>query len=102
MMKRLAIALISAGLLASGCASYDGRGLVPGQATEADIVAPMEKPAEILQRSDGGKALYFSRLPLGRQMFVATTGPDGRLKAIEQVLDYQHITRISIGATTAD
>jgi hypothetical protein len=101
-MKRLAVGLISAGLLASGCASYDGRGLVPGQATEADIVGTMGKPAETLQRANGEEALYFSRLPLGRQMFVATTGPNGRLKSIEQVLDYQHIKRIRVGTTTAD
>ena len=101
-MKRFSAALMGAALLASGCASYDGRDLVPGAATEADIVATMGKPAQTLKRPDGGEALYFSKLPYGRQMFVATTGPDGRLKGIEQVLDYQHLQRIHIGTTTAD
>jgi hypothetical protein len=101
-MKRLAVALVSAALLASGCASYDGRDLVPGVATEADIVGTMGKPAQTLHRPNGDEALYFSKLPYGRQMFVATTGPDGRLKGIEQVLDYQHLQRIRIGTTTAD
>ena len=101
-MKRFSVALMSAAVLASGCASYDGRDLVPGVATEADIVGTMGKPAQTLRRPDGGEALYFSKLPYGRQMFVATTGPDGRLKGIEQVLDYQHLQRIHIGTTTAD
>jgi hypothetical protein len=102
MMKRFAAALMSAGLLASGCASYDGRDLVPGVATEADIIGTMGKPAQTLHRANGEEALYFSKLPYGRQMFVATTGPDGRLKAIEQVLDYEHMERIRVGTTTAD
>lgn len=101
-MKRFSMAWMSAALLVSGCASYDGRDLVPGAATEADVVATMGKPAQSLKRPDGGEALYFSKLPYGRQMFVATTGPDGRLKGIEQVLDYQHLQRIHIGTTTAD
>jgi hypothetical protein len=101
-MKRFSVALMSAAALASGCASYDGRDLVPGVATEADIVGTMGKPAQTLRRPDGGEALYFSKLPYGRQMFVATTGPDGRLKGIEQVLDYQHLQRIRIGTTSAD
>ena len=101
-MKRLAVALVSAALLASSCASYDGRDLVPGVATEGDIIGTMGKPAQTLHRPNGDEALYFSKLPYGRQMFVATTGPDGRLKGIEQVLDYQHLQRIRVGTTTAD
>jgi hypothetical protein len=102
MTKRFAIGLMSAALLASGCASYDGRDLVPGVATEADIVGTMGKPAQTLRRANGEEALYFSKLPYGRQMFVAATGPDGRLKGIEQVLDYEHIERIRVDTTTAD
>jgi hypothetical protein len=100
--KRIGIALVSATLFISGCASYDGRNLVRGEATEADIVATMGKPAQTLPLANGGKALYFSKLPYGRRMFVATTGPDGRLKGIEQVLNSEHIDRIQPGTTTAE
>jgi len=102
MMKRLAAALMSAALLVAGCASYDGRDLVRGVATEGDVLGTMGKPAQTLQRPDGDKALYFSKLPYGRQMFVAAIGPDGRLKGIDQVLDSEHLQRIHIGTTTAD
>ena len=100
--KQIAITLVSATLFISGCASYDGRNLVRGEATEADIVATMGKPAQTLPLANGGKALYFSKLPYGRRMFVATTGPDGRLKGIEQVLNSEHIDRIQPGTTTAE
>jgi hypothetical protein len=100
--KRIAVTFVSAALFISGCASYDGRNLVRGEATEADIIATMGKPAQTLPLAHGGKALYFSKLPYGRRMFVATTGPDGRLKGIEQVLNHEHIQRIQPGTTTAE
>jgi hypothetical protein len=103
-MTRSVIALLSAAVLSGGCAtpSYDGHDLVPGVATEADIVGTMGKPVQTLKRPDGGEALYFSREPLRRQIFVADTAPDGRLRKIEQVLDYEHFKRIHAGTTTAD
>jgi hypothetical protein len=100
-MKWFAITVISAGLLAAGCAAYDGQGLVAGVATEADIVGTMGKPVQTLRRANGDEALYFSKLPYGRQMLVATIGSDGRLKSLEQVLDYEHMKRIHAGTTTA-
>jgi hypothetical protein len=87
-------------LVAAGCASHDGRGLVPGQATEAQVVARMGTPAQTLERADGGKVLYFSRLPLGRDMYAATIAPDGTLRGIEQRLNYENIARIVPKSTT--
>jgi hypothetical protein len=97
--RTIAVALASAALFIAGCASVDGRNLVPGVATEADIVGAMGKPIQTLQRPNGGQALYFSKAPLGRQTLVATTGPGGRLIGIEQVLDYEHLQRIHTGMT---
>jgi hypothetical protein len=101
-MKRTAVALAIATLLVSGCASFDSRNLVPGVATEADLLGALGKPTQTLQRPDGQKVLYFSKTPLGRQTFVARTGPDGRLIGIEQVLDSRHFDRIRTGITTSD
>jgi hypothetical protein len=39
-----------------------------GIATETDIIGTMGKPAQTLQRANGEEALYFSKLPYGRQM----------------------------------
>jgi hypothetical protein len=98
-MKPTAIALAIATLLISGCASFDSRNLVPGVATEADLVGALGKPTQTLQRPGGEKALYFSKTFLGRQTFVATTAADGRLTGMEQVLDYEHLKRIHAGMT---
>jgi hypothetical protein len=97
MKIKICLSLLGAALLAAGCASYDGRGLTVGQATESDVVKSMGQPTEVSQLPNGDKALYYSRLPYGRQMYVATTGSDGRLKSLQQVLDYDHIRRIRVG-----
>lgn len=96
---RFLVFLASAALL-GGCASYDGRSLVPGTATEADIVALMGKPALTLDRPDGGKAYYYPRQPWGGQSYKLVTGPDGRLKERQQVLTRENIRRVQANAST--
>jgi len=98
-MRKILLLLCAA---LAGCASYDGRGLVPGEATEADVVKVMGKPDQTLERPGGGKALYFVRQPLGRQAFRVVTGPDGRVKEREQILTADNIRRIRPGVTTRD
>jgi hypothetical protein len=98
-MKILAIA--AATLLLGACASFDGRGLVPGQSRAADVEASMGSPHQRLALPNGDTALYYSRLPEGRKMFVATLAPDGTLRGIEQRLEYPFIKRIVPNTTTA-
>jgi hypothetical protein len=86
----------------AGCASFDGRDLVPGTSTEAQAVAEMGKPALDLVRPDGGKTLYFSRLPVGRAIYKASFGPDGVLRGIEPTLTRANIDRIQVDKTTKD
>jgi hypothetical protein len=74
-------------LLLAGCASFNGRGLVPGKSTGAEATALMGEPAQRLALPDGGSALYFSRLPGGRAMYVVTVGSDGVMKSIEQRME---------------
>lgn len=96
------LSLVAAALLVAGCASFDGRGLAPGQATESQVVDLMGTPAQVRPLPEGGKALYFSRLPEGRAMFVATIGPDGRLQSIEQRLTRENIGRLAPDKSTAE
>jgi outer membrane protein assembly factor BamE (lipoprotein component of BamABCDE complex) len=98
---RLLFAASAAALLLAGCASFDGRGLVPGKSTEAEVVATMGQPAQTLQRP-GGKLLYFSRQPFGRQIYKATIGPDGVLRSLEPTLTPDNIRRIQADKTTKD
>jgi hypothetical protein len=100
MKKLLTIAMAS--ILLSGCASFDGRGLVPGKSTRAEVEALMGPPAQQLKLADGGSALYFSRMPEGRAVFEVDVGPDGVMKSIEQKLTRQHIYEIATGTSTTD
>ena len=93
--------LIAATLVLGACASFDGRGLVPGQSRAADVEKAMGSPAERLSLPNGDTALYYSRLPEGRTMYVATIAPDGTLRGIEQRLDYPFIRKIVPDTTNA-
>jgi len=96
-MIRTASILMGLALLA-GCASYSGSSLVPGKSTRAEVEATMGRPAEVLSRPNGDTLLYYSRLPLGRETYVATVGADGVLRGIGQRLTRQNIAKVAAGA----
>ena len=100
MTRALTLAALIA--LLSGCASFDGRGLVPGRSTEQDAAALMGAPAQVLPLADGGKALYFSRMPEGRAVFEVRVDASGVVRSIEQKLTRQHIWEIANGSSTKD
>jgi hypothetical protein len=71
--------------------------LDPG-ASRAEVEKAMGKPSETLVRANGDTLLYYSRLPEGRAMFVATIGPDGKLRGeIEQRLTKKTMAGIKPG-----
>ena len=93
--------LLLALALLAGCASYDGRGLVAGQATTADVEALMGPPAERVAKPDGGSVLHYPRGPAGRESFAVTIGPNGKLQSIEQRLTDANLAKIVLGTTTS-
>ena len=95
------ILAVCAALLAAGCATFDGRGLVAGQATAADVEQAMGAPAERRQVA-GETWLYYPRQPFGRQVYVARIGADGRLAAIEPRLTDATVAHIVPNATRAE
>jgi len=95
-MTRTASILTALALLA-GCASFSGSSLVPGKSTRAEVEATMGRPAEVLSRPNGDTLLYYSRLPFGREIYVATVGADGMLRGIDQRLTRQNIARVASG-----
>jgi hypothetical protein len=90
--------VIAALALLAGCASYSGSGLVPGKSNRAEVEGAMGRPAEVLSRPNGDTLLYYSRLPFGREMYVATLGVDGMLRGIDQRLTRQNIAKLAAGA----
>jgi hypothetical protein len=85
-----------------GCASFDGRGLVPGQST-ADDVERLMGPAADKRAGPGGETwLYYPRQPYGRKVFVARVAGDGRLVAVEQRLTDENVGKIIPNRSTSD
>ena len=98
-IKLLAALLV---LLVSGCASFSGTSLVPGQSTAAEVEALMGAPAERIQLPDGDTNWYYPRQPSGRMMFAVRMSPDGIMRAREQLLTEQNIARLYRDTTTRE
>ena len=96
-MKRIAILL-----LVAGCASFDGKGLVPGQSSAADVEAVMGQAADKRPGAGGETVYYYPRLPWGYATYAARIAPDGKLVALEQRLTQENIDKLKPGATRAD
>jgi len=98
-MKTVLVAVLAT-LAVAGCVSFDGRGLVPGSTTVAQVEAAMGVPDARIARPDGSSVLYYSRNPLGRHSYAATVGPDGVLRSIEQRLTRANMDKLVPGSMT--
>jgi hypothetical protein len=88
-------------LLLAGCASIDGRGLVAGQSTVADVEAVMGAAADKRQGAGGETVYYYPRLPWGYATYAARIAPDGKLVALEQRLTPENTEKLKPGVTRA-
>jgi hypothetical protein len=89
-------------LLLAGCASFEGRGLVPGQSTVAEVEKAMGPAAEKRPGPDGETVYYYPRLPWGYETYAARIAADGKLIRVEQRLTDDNIGRVKVGARRAD
>lgn len=89
-------------LLLAGCASFDGRGLVPGRSIAAEVEAAMGPAADKRPGANGETVYYYPRLPWGYATYAARIGSDGKLVAIEQRLTEENIAKLKPGATRAE
>jgi hypothetical protein len=89
-------------ILVAGCASFAGRGLVPGQSTAAEVEAVMGRAAEKRSGAGGETVYFFPRLPWGYATYAARIAPDGKLVALEQRLTEENISRLKPGVTRAE
>ena len=99
-MKRILTMTIAA--LLAGCTTFGGPALVAGKSTGAEVEARLGEPAQRLKLANGESALYFSRLPYGRAMYVVTVRPDGVMKSIEQRLTRANLKHVFAGTSTMD
>lgn len=86
-------------LLLAACASYDGRDLVPGVSTAAEVEVAMGAAAERRTGPAGESVLWYPRVPYAS--YAARIGADGRLIAVEQRLNRENVDRIKPGASRA-
>ncbi len=100
MSLRRRLGALAAVLLAAGCASFDGRGLVESGSNPAQVEALMGPTAAVVEIEGGEKILYFSRLPAGRQIFAVTLGADGKARAVRPLLTRENIDRLKAGEMT--
>lgn len=94
------ILLTASSALLPGCASFDGRGLVPGKSTASEVQSLMGEPAERLKRPSGDAVWYYSRLPEGRATYAVTIGADGVMRSIEQRLTRANLAKLALDRTT--
>src|SRR5512143_1325556 len=94
------ILLLGAALLA-GCASYDGRGLVPGKSSAAEVEQLMGPPAEKTVEPDGDTVWFYPRGPMGRHTYAVRVAPDGVVRSVEQRLTVENLQKLVAGETTA-
>ena len=97
-MKTTRILVLTMAL--AGCTTFNGGGLVPGKSTAAEAEKLMGQPAQTLKLLNGDSALYFSRLPYGRAMYVVTVGPDGVMKSIEQRMAWASFAKVVANSST--
>jgi hypothetical protein len=96
---RLLIAC-AATLLLAACASYDGRGLVPGTSTAKEVEAVMGQPHQKLAVAGGDDIWFYSRQPFGRRIFAVRLAPDGTLRGIEQTLTRENVDKVRANVDT--
>ena len=93
--------LLAAAALLGGCASFDGRGLVPGKSVSADVQALMGTPAERIVAANGDSIWYYPRQPVGLHTFAVRISPDGVMREIDQRLTVENLGKLVPGVTSA-
>ena len=102
-MRNLKAALLAL-LLLSGCASYDGRGLVAGSSTTADVERVMGPPREKLPVTGnplwaGDTVWFYPHNPFGRHTYAVQIAADGRVRSIEQRLTVANLQKLVANET---
>jgi hypothetical protein len=99
MIKNTWTCVIAAALVA--CAGLGPPNVKTGS-TEAELVQAVGQPTGRYNLPDGRQRLEFARGPYGRQTYMADLDAQGRVARFEQVLDAQHFSMVSPGASSDD
>lgn len=75
------------------------RGLTPGVTTEAQIRDQMGQPETERTFTDGSKRLEYPRGPQGVTTYMVDIDPQGKLRAVTQVLSAENFAKVRQGMT---
>ena len=73
------------------------KGIEIGKSTEEDVRRQAGKPEIVWEEADGGRRLEYPRGPEGTTTWMVTTGPDGTVRKIEQVLSAESFSQVRTG-----
>ena len=99
-MNRSFVAVVLAAAMLSGCASYSGRGLVPGQSNAKDVEALMGAPVERISAAGGDSIWFYPQNPNGLHTYAVRLSPQGIVQAVEQRLTVENLARLVPGQST--
>lgn len=88
-------------LLAAGCASYDGAGLVPGQSDARKVEEIMGPPKERVAVAGGESIWFYPHGPFGSTTYAVRLSSAGVVQSVDQVLTYENIAKLRPGETTS-
>ncbi|TFZ03952.1 outer membrane protein assembly factor BamE [Ramlibacter humi] len=80
-----------------GCDQHRIDKLEEGVSTEADVRAAFGAPEAVWDEPNGGRTFEYNRNPAGRQNYMITVGPDGKMSALRQVLNPTTFAKIRPG-----
>lgn len=80
-----------------GCDAQRISELQVGVATEADVRQRFGEPDGIWPEAGGGQTLEYTRQPAGHSNYMITLGADGKLLALQQVLEPAQFARVQPG-----
>ena len=83
-----------------GCASYDGRILIPGKSTAAEVERTMGVPDERQAQAVGETIWWYPRGPVGFHTYAVRIGADGVVRDIEQRLTMENLGKVVAGEWT--
>lgn len=87
-------------LLAAGCASLDGSGLLPGKSTAAEVQAQMGAPSERHPAPGGGTTWWYSHGPSGFHSYAVSIGPDNVVRSVDQRLTVENVRLVKANEWT--
>lgn len=103
-MKRLLLYLC--GLLAMlglpACDYFAEKELEPGVSTAHDVRDRFGPPGMEWRHDDGSVTWEYSRQPQGTKCWMVTIGPDGVMRALDEVLNERGFARVERGMTGDD